>query len=351
VDADITYFDEENPFPSTRYQGSKNNITNWIWDNIKNLEFEKVLDAFGGTGAVSHMLKRKNKQVVYNDILKFNHIIGKALIENSHTHLSDDDIDFILNNNLGDFCFIQTTFKNIFYTDKENAWLDKTIYNIEQMKNEYKKALAYFALFQSCIIKRPYNLFHRANLYIRLSDVKRSFGNKTTWDKSFESYFRHFAKEANRAVFSNGKKCLSFNADAQKLDIGNFDLVYFDTPYISNKGTGTDYLDFYHFLEGIIDYSNWADKINRNYKHIPIKQDEKCPWANKDKIVRQFQRLIKKYRNSKIVISYRKDGIPSIQELHDILSVYKNKVYEVYSRDYKYVLSNADTKEVLIIGV
>ncbi|MDR2251707.1 MAG: hypothetical protein LBD98_02595, partial [Endomicrobium sp.] len=73
-----------------------------------------------------------------------------------------------------------------------------------------------------------------------------------------ESYFRYFVKEANNAIFSNGTNCISYNNDAQKLDIENVDMVYFDTPYISSKGVGTDYLDFYHFLEGIADYSNWG---------------------------------------------------------------------------------------------
>lgn len=351
VDTSITRFDETHPFPSTRYQGSKNKITDWIWEKIKDLNCQTVLDAFGGTGSVSHLLKRKNKQVIYNDILKFNHIIGKALIENSYTRLSDEDVDFILNNNSGTFDFIQKTFKDIFYIEEENAWLDRIIYNVEQIEDQYKRAIAYFSLFQSCIIKRPYNLFHRANLYIRSSDVKRSFGNKTTWDKSFESYFRHFVKEANNAIFSNGTNCISYNNDAQKLDIENVDMVYFDTPYISSKGVGTDYLDFYHFLEGISDYSNWNKKINRNYKHIPLKRDGKCSWTDKDNITAEFEKLIKKYQNSKIVISYRNDGIPSIEKLHEILSKYKDIVYEVYSRDYKYALSNSETKEVLIIGL
>jgi hypothetical protein len=59
VDTSITCFDETHPFPSTRYQGSKNKITDWIWEEIKDLNFQTVLDAFGGTGSVSHLLKRK----------------------------------------------------------------------------------------------------------------------------------------------------------------------------------------------------------------------------------------------------------------------------------------------------
>ena len=72
-------------FPTTRYQGSKSKIVKWIWKNIKDIEFESVLDAFGGTGIVGYFLKMKDKQVFYNDILKFNYYIGTALIENENT--------------------------------------------------------------------------------------------------------------------------------------------------------------------------------------------------------------------------------------------------------------------------
>jgi hypothetical protein len=76
--------------------------------------------------------------------------------------------------------FIQETFRDIYFTEEENAWLDQTITNIHQMTDSYKAALAFFALAQAAIIKRPYNLFHRKNLYVRLAEVERSFGNKTS---------------------------------------------------------------------------------------------------------------------------------------------------------------------------
>ncbi len=345
-----TISNEAYPFPSTRYQGSKNKITDWIWDNIKDLEFKTALDAFGGTAAVSHLLKRKNKKVIYNDILKFNYIIGKALIENDTVILSNEEVDFILNNRSGNFNFIQNTFRNIFYSEEENIWLDNVIYNIEQLANEYKKAIAYFALFQSCIIKRPYNLFHRANLYLRTAVVPRTFGNKSSWDKPFDYYFKHFIKEANQSIFSNGNKCLAYNQDALELNLQKIDLVYFDPPYISSKGASTDYLDFYHFLEGISSYSNWDKRINKKYKHMPIRQDNKSPWNDKKEIIIAFDSLIKKYQNSKIIISYRKDGIPTIEQLESLLYKYKTNVRIIYSKNYKYVLSGSDTKEVLLIA-
>lgn len=337
--------------PTTRYQGSKSKIVEWIWENIKDIEFESVLDAFGGTGVVGYFLKMEGKQVFYNDILKSNWYIGTTLIENDDTRLTDDEIDFLLHPHLDiDYpTFIQDTFSDIYYTDEENRWLDMIIQNIEsELDDFYKKALAYYALFQSCIIKRPYNLFHRKNLYMRTSDVKRSFGNKATWDTPFEKHFLNFVNEANRCVFSNGKHNKSLNLDVFDVE-GDFDLVYIDTPYISESGVGVDYLDFYHFIEGIVNYPNWKDMIDYQSKHRKIKH-EKSVWCDKNKINAAFDQLFKKFQDTTIVVSYRSDGIPSIEELARLLKRYKNTIKEVRYGEYKYVLSNNNSDECLLIG-
>ncbi len=59
------------------------------------MEFETILDAFGGTGSVSYMFKKQGKQVFYNDYLQFNTMIGQALIENNGVLLKDGDLDFL----------------------------------------------------------------------------------------------------------------------------------------------------------------------------------------------------------------------------------------------------------------
>src|SRR3989338_8946988 len=117
---------------STRYRGSKKKIVNWIWDQIKDLDFDTFLDAMGGTGSVAYKAKQEGKQVTYNDVLKYNHIIGLALIENRNVTLDEDDIDFILkkHKNFHYSTFIKDTFKDIYFTDEENEWLDIVIENI-----------------------------------------------------------------------------------------------------------------------------------------------------------------------------------------------------------------------------
>jgi len=153
--------------------------------------------------------------------------------------------------------------------------------NIKHLRNKYKKALAYYGLFQSCIIKRPYNLFHRKNLYMRLNNVKRNFGNKTTWDTPFENHFKQFIHEANNAIFSNGRNNTSLNMDVFDIN-GHYDLIYIDTPYISNKGVGVDYYGFYHFLEGLVQYDKWNEIIDNNSKHKRLKNVYSI-WTDKKK--------------------------------------------------------------------
>ncbi|MEW6558128.1 MAG: DNA adenine methylase [Elusimicrobiota bacterium] len=336
-------------FPSTRFQGSKLKILDWIWENIKEIEFQTILDAFGGTGCVGYMLKQKGKRVIYNDVLKFNWYIGTALIENDSVILNDRDIESLITEHpeIKYPTFIQDTFKDIYFTDEENRWIDTVATNIEHLDNLYKKAMAYFALFQSCIIKRPFNLFHRKNLYLRFSDVERNFGNKTTWDTPFEIHFRNFVGEVNRSIFSNSQQNKALNLDIFDVD-GDFDLVYIDTPYISKNGVAVDYLGFYHFLEGLVHYDKWAEMIDYHTKHMKLKKQTN-PWIDKNEIYSAFDKLFKKFSDSILVVSYRSDGIPSIDELEWLLKKYKSDV-AIRRIGYRYALSNNHSEEILLIG-
>lgn len=337
-------------FPSTRYQGSKAKFVEWIRYYLSKLDFQTALDAFGGSGSVSYILKDCGKQVTYNDILPFNAIIGKALIENSDTTLQEFDVDSLLikQSDIVYPSFIADNFHNIYYTDEENAWLDVVTYNIKHIKNEYKQAIAWFALFQSCIIKRPYNLFHRKNLYVRLSNVDRSFGNKKTWDTPFEIHFRKFVNEANRSIFNNGLRCKATNFDALLID-NHYDLVYIDTPYLNSKGIGVDYADFYHFLNGLVDYENWRNRIDYGSKHLRLKREYSI-WNDKENIIKGFYNLIENFSESILVFSYRSNGIPEIGQIVSLLNRKGRQTDVFFSKDIKYALSDTKSREVLIVS-
>lgn len=349
-------------FPTTRYQGSKRKILDWIHENLKDIEFETVLDGFGGTGSCSYLFKKMGKVTTYNDNLKFNYFIGKAIIENQQIRLNDNDIKFVLNFRNSSNGFISKNFKDCYYTEAENQWLDAVVKRIEKLTGysndelEYKKMLCYYALFQASLRKRPFNLFHRKNLYIRTNDVKRNFGNKTTWEKSFESEFRFFVSEVNNIVFNSNRDSYALNKSIFDIDADGYDLVYLDPPYISSNGTNesSDYLRCYHFLEGISNYANWNELIDFETINLRFKKEIKHNDFDKVNIYNSIDALFCKFKDSKIVLSYKIGGIPSVDDLETLMRKYKNNV-EVKTRHYKYALNKqngnaAYNREVLIIG-
>jgi len=339
------------PFPRTRYQGSKLKLVPWISARLEGLPFRTVLDAFGGSGCISHALKVQGKAVTYNDLLSFNCEIGRALVENDHVRLDAEDVAFLVSRHASrDYDdFVERTFRGVFFLDEENRWIDTVAQNIGELKNPYKKALAFFALFQAALVKRPYNLFHRANLSLRLADVRRTFGNKTTWDTPFVTHFERFAREASRAVVQGSRPCRATCGEA--LDVpGQYDLVYLDPPYARRPGVGVNYLDYYHFLEGLTDYGAWNEQIDRSRKHLPLRH-QRDAWSRGDDLVGAFEQLFERYRRSIIVVSYRSDGVPDELTLTRLLRRVKRDVRLHRAGRYQYALSrNSSSEELLFVA-
>jgi adenine-specific DNA methylase len=340
-------------FPQTRYQGSKRKLIEFLLRNFRGIVFESALDAFGGTGAVSYLLKQMGKDVIYNDLLISNWYIAKALIENHSINFDIGKIPYLFEkkSDIKYRTVIQDNFEGIYYLNEENKTLDILVQNIFKLKNQYEKALCFFALFQACIQKRPFNLFHRKNLNLRLNNVSRSFGNKKTWDTPFIELFQRAIQEANSAVFNNSRLNRVINHSIVDIPIpkDGIDLVYLDPPYISEQGVGVDYKGNYHFLEGICNYFEWENMIDYNSKHRRLRVDSN-KWTDPKKFLDVFEETIKKFKDFKIVLSYRSPGIPTIEELKGILTSYLDKVL-VQKKDYKYALTSKQKRvnEVLFV--
>lgn len=350
----------DNRVPSTRYRGSKRRILPWIFENVSSLKFDTVLDGFGGTGSVSYLFKMMGKEVTFNDILTSNYQTGISFIENGRYILNKHNIQFLTQSNDYEYpTFIQDTFGDIYYLDEENAWLDRTIYNIKMLSDRYsgevlrkKQALAYHALFQACLMKRPYNLFHRKNLYMRTAQVKRTFYNKKTWEIPFEDLFVRYCIDTSKRVFQGRKRNRAVCQDILNLNGDNFDLVYLDPPYVQVKSESVNYYNFYHFLEGIVDYDNWAHRLDLSRKHYPLQQTERS-WV-RGNVEKDLDRVFQRYSDSIIVMSYGEPGYPSIEVLTEMLGQYKEDV-QVFKRKFSYSLNRSKKNgnglyEVLIVA-
>ncbi len=341
--------------PPTRYQGSKRKLAPWIWSHLRRLDFDTALDAFGGTGAIAYLLKSAGKQVTYNDVLAANAEMAVALIENDRVRLTDRQIARIgrCDRRRRYPTFIADTFPGIYFTDDENAWLDRAATNIRAIPDRHARALAWYAVFQAALSKRPYNLFHRRNLYMRTADVARSFGNKRTWDRSFPDHVQAFAAEANAAVRARaacqGGACRVVCGDVLDV-VGRFDLVYLDPPYINGRGVGVDYAHFYHFLDGMLDYDRWPARVDWTSKHRRTRRTP-SPWTDPRRIHQALEQACARFAASMLAVSYRSDGIPSVGEIVAILRRFKRRVTVYEHARYQYALStNRASREVLVLG-
>jgi len=343
--------------PITRYYGSKRKLLKRIWSAFDELDlkFDSVLDVFGGSAIFSYYAKKMNKSVIYNDIFRFNYLIGRALIENKTTTLTQDQIvDLLRPEENGIYRHIvYNNYKDIYFTDEENNLIDIVIQNIEKLENENDKASAYYVLFQTCLIKRPFNIFHRKNLSLRINHVNSNFGNKKTWEKTFEELFIKFHMELKHFQFDNQKNNICINSSA--LNCNYFaDLVYIDPPYFNENGTHVSYHSRYHFLEGLANYDILESKMSlqKNNKEIIINKIKE--FEDKSSFCSDLECLVSKYKDSIIAISYRNNGYPSIDEIANILKsqIQCCKVDIIDLGDYSYALnrSNLGKKEYLIIG-
>jgi adenine-specific DNA-methyltransferase len=349
-------------FPTTRYQGSKRKIIPWLHKVFSSIEFDSALDLFGGSTSVSYLLKRMGKRVACNDVLHWNYLAAVALIQNKSVLL---EAGFkVIAPPLSErnrYRVIRDRFRGFYFTEYENAWLDRAVFSIDRIDGSesgcfYKKAIAHYALFQACLVKRPFNLFHRKNLYLRTANVERSFGNKTTWDTPITTMFSRFAKEANRCVFRGAQNCTAHNCDAEDFPDVNYDLIYLDVPYVSDKKSiqTSDYLVSYHFLEGLSRYHDWPEMIDSNSSLLAIKQTKPNPFTSPETNKPALRKLFERFKDSTFVISYKRFGTPSISWFKKELQQLGKRV-SCQTRHYKYALNhqNGDAalnREIIIVA-
>ena len=190
---------------------------------------------------------------------------------------------------------------------------------------------------------------------MRTSDVKRTFGNKVTWEKPFDFLFRKFVNEVNALVFSNGEDNKSINKDALFLDGRDYDLVYLDPPYFCEKRNESDcdYGKMYHFLEGLSNYDTWGNLVDYDSSTLHLKRNGNT-WLERDRVLHNLEQLFKKFNTSTIVLSYKSPGIPTEDEIVSILKKHKSRV-RIEKEKYRYALNRSsgnltENIELLIIG-
>ena len=339
------FIDQFSYFPGTRYMGSKNKIVHAIWNILKDYEFKSFFDAFAGSNVVGYFMKSKGKEVITNDFMTISYMTAKAIVENSTIRLTDNDIEFLLTNKNKEN-YISHTFKNLYFSDQDNQYLDKVRFNISLLDDEFKQALALSALIRACMKKRPRGIFtfvgHRYD--DGREDIK----------KSMDDHFIDNVKIFNNAVFDNETHCKAYNALTQKMSV-EADMVYFDPPYFT-PNSDNDYVRRYHFVEGLA--KQWEGLEIQEHTKTKKFKSYKSPFSKKEEAYATFENLVEKYKNSIIAISYSSNSFPTKEEMIAIISKYKDTVV-AHEIDHLYCFGNQNhktgngfnrVKEYLFIG-
>lgn len=318
-------------FPSTRFMGSKEKLLGYIWGVASQFNFDSVLDLFSGSGAVSYMFKSQNKQVLTNDYMAFSSNITKALVENNHVSLNEEDLEIILNEETSSDNFVYETFKDLYFHDEDNKFIDMVRANLCKLESHTKKSLVLAALVRACMKRRPRGIFTYTGH--RYDDGRRDL------TLSLKEQFMEAVEVINDAVFDNQKKNIALNEDALEVK-QRADLVYIDPPYYSPL-SDNEYVRRYHFVEGLV--KDWKDVEMQWHTKTKKFKSYPTPFSSRSGAFEAFDKLFKQHQKSILIVSYSSNSLPTKEDMLAIMAKYKKNV-DVVSVDHKYSFGNQGHK-------
>jgi len=314
------------PVKVTGFMGNKYVMLGWIERQLPK-DAKTVVDAFSGGANVAYHFKRKGLKVIANDLLLFPYHVARAVVENSHETLSDEDIDKILAPNAIAGSFIVDNFDGYYYSKTVLSWLDQVWANIQKLSG-YKKDLALAALGNTVKAKSLYGQFHRSQINLKAeleaeADMETEAGGFKESQltdipiPNMEASFRRYASQLNKLVFDSGQECKVFHGDAvEAVRKYGADVLYLDPPYIT-EFSNNDYEYSLHFVEGLM--NRWADKelLDDNRRSYKSRTH-----YSKESIRTLIENLASEARGKykTVLMSYRDHAFPTEAEIKDIFA-------------------------------
>ena len=233
------------------------------------------------------------KRVVASDFLNFPTVMAQATIENSRVYLDGPAVKKLLSTSSSASNFIETTYRDIFFTIEDLRFLDQVSANIDALSNPHQRAVAMAALLRSCLKKQPRGVFTVSGDLSNYDDGRRDL--RLTIEEHFIEQIDLF----NNLIFDNGCHNRAVTADVFTGRWTNVDLVYLDPPYVPRSDDNC-YIKRYHFLEGLscywkgleIDYSTKVRKIKKRF----------TPFSYRRTAIEAFDGLFSRFQKSTIVL-------------------------------------------------
>lgn len=336
---------EPSDYPTTRYMGSKTKLLGKIWSAASEFEFDTAVDLFAGSGVVSYMLKCHGKRVFSNDHMAMSGVFTRALVENSKSKLTPDDVSLLLKPSGDIDDFVQRTFSGIYYNSEDEFVIDVLRTNLNKIDDVYKKAIGLAALVRACLKKRPRGIFTYTG--------DRYNDGRVDLKTSIADHFVAAVEIINCAIFDNGQNSVSSQIDALDFSIPAHSLVYMDPPYWSPL-SDNEYVRRYHFVEGLS--RDWQGVEIQEHTSTKKFKSYKTPFKTRAGTILAFEELLDKCSSNPVVISYSSNSEPSLEEMTAIIKRHKKNL-DIVKIGHKYSFGNQKTaasknsvQEYLFIG-
>jgi adenine-specific DNA-methyltransferase len=330
-----------------RYAGNKRKIVPKILSLISELNVDKVLDGFSGSIAVSQALKNERYVVGSNDISVYSKVFGECFLLNR----TPQSVFVPLIEELNSLTGIDGWFTSHYggydmngsSVQKDGKKRPFQIHNTKKIDAIREKIDSFFP--NDCIEKSVLI----TSLILSMDKVSNDMGHQVSYLKTWtkKSYGDIILEVPNFKIDNLDHKVYQktiFDVEDK------YDLVYVDPPYgTSNKKTPTSrvrYQSYYHLWTTIClnDKPNTVGVANRRHDASSDKiKSSISEFENLDvKYVEDaFIKLIDKFKDSHIIISYNNRSKVTIDKL---LEIFDKRINNHISFPYK---ENAQTNAVL----
>ena len=309
------------------YIGSKLTLLPFLEDVFRQVAdgSEKVFcDLFAGTGAVGRHFKRLGLQVIANDLQYYAYVLNKAYLEineppafallhaaykdeiKTHRSLFNDPLQEALafiNDLPGVAGFITKNYspvgERMYYTVENAQKADAIRMAIESWRSD--------------------GLMTEQEYFYVLCSLLEAIDQVANTASVYGAYLKNFKASATKPLrlkplelARRVQGCRVWNRDANELiqEI-TCDVLYLDPPY-NHRQYGANY----HVLETIAAYDNPHLKGVTGMRDYP-----KSEYCRKDAAARAMEQLIRAARTKHILVSYNDEGVMSLEDIQQILSL------------------------------
>ena len=320
------------------YIGSKLSLLEFLEESINKVidkNCHTFCDLFAGTGIVGSYFKKKGYRVIANDIQYYSYVLNRHYIGN-HKELKfkklikeiPDLKNIDIKNRKGFVCNYLSNLKGIKGFIYKNYCFGGTR-NKKESRQYFsdKNGMRCDAVRQKIEKWKKQDLISDDEYYFLIASLIESIDKYANTASVYGAFLKKIKKMAQNnfvlkpvTLIINNQNHKVFNEDINKIiEKVSGDILYLDPPYNQRQ-----YATNYHILETIARYDN--PKIHgktglREY------QNQKSLYCSKTQVKNVFKDLILKAKARYIFLSYNNEGLMTLDDIKEIMSLRGKYVY------------------------